>query len=231
VPWSAWGVHLLTASGGLLGFLTVTATASGDYGSAFLWMAVATAIDSADGALARAARVKQRLPGFDGARLDDIVDYLTFVFAPAYLVFHAQLAPEGLRLVVAAAMLLSSAYGFSQATAKTADHFFTGFPSYWNIVAFYLVALAPPPWVCAGVVIGLAVLVFVPVVYVYPSRTPTLRALTIALGLAWAACMLAMIWLYPAIPRLVLYLSLGFPAYYFVLSLVLDARRRRSTRM
>jgi phosphatidylcholine synthase len=230
VPWSAWGVHLLTASGALLGFLTVTATASGDYRSAFLWMAVATAIDSADGALARAARVKERLPGFDGARLDDIVDYLTFVFAPAYLVFHARMAPEGLRLVLAAAMLLSSAYGFSQATAKTSDHFFTGFPSYWNIVAFYLVALAPPPWVGAGVVIGLAVLVFVPIVYVYPSRTPTLRALTIALGLAWAACMLAMIWLYPAIPRPVLYLSLGFPAYYFVLSLVLDARRRRGTR-
>jgi phosphatidylcholine synthase len=230
VPWSAWAVHLLTASGALLGFLTVAATASGDYRSAFIWMAVATAIDSADGALARAARVRERLPDFDGARLDDIVDYLTFVFAPAYLVFHAQLAPEGLRLVAAAAMLLSSAYGFSQATAKTADHFFTGFPSYWNIVAFYLVALAPPPWVCAGVVIALAVLVFVPIVYVYPSRTPTFRALTIALGLAWAACMLAMIWLYPAIPRPVLYLSLGFPAYYFVLSLVLDARRRRGAR-
>jgi phosphatidylcholine synthase len=226
VPWSAWGVHLLTASGALLAFLTVTATATGDYRSAFLWMTVATAIDSVDGALARAARVKQRLPGFDGARLDDIVDYLTFVFAPAYLLFHAQLAPEALRFVVPAAMLLSSAYGFSQTSAKTADHFFTGFPSYWNIVAFYLVALAPPQWVGAGVVIGLAVLVFVPIVYVYPSRTPTLRALTVALGLAWAVCMLAMIWAYPAIPRPVLYLSLGFPAYYFVLSLVLDARRR-----
>ena len=229
MPWSAWGVHLLTATGALLGFLAVTATASGDYRSAFLWMAVATAIDSADGALARAARVKDRLPGFDGARLDDIVDYLTFVFAPAYLVFHARLAPEGLRLVVAAAMLLSSAYGFSQAIAKTSDHFFTGFPSYWNIVAFYLVALAPSPWLGAAVVIGLAVLVFIPIVYVYPSRTPTLRGLTIALGLAWAACMLAMIWLYPAIPRPVLYLSLGFPAYYLVLSFVLDARRRRTT--
>jgi phosphatidylcholine synthase len=228
---SAWLVHLYTASGAIAAFSGVVAVFGSRYREAFLWMVAATVIDATDGVLARRARVKQVLPAVDGAKLDDIVDYLTFVFAPAYLVFHAQLAPEGLRLVVAAAMLLSSAYGFSQATAKTADHFFTGFPSYWNIVAFYLVALAPPPWVCAGVVIGLAVLVFVPVVYVYPSRTPTLRALTIALGLAWAACMLAMIWLYPAIPRLVLYLSLGFPAYYFVLSLVLDARRRRSTRM
>jgi phosphatidylcholine synthase len=228
VPWSAWGVHLLTASGALLGFLTVIATASGDYRSAFLWMALATAVDSVDGALARAARVKQRLPGFDGARLDDIVDYLTFVFAPAYLVFHAQLAPDALRFVVPAAMLLSSAYGFSRTSAKTGDHFFTGFPSYWNIVAFYLVALAPPHWAGAAVVIGLAALVFVPIVYVYPSRTPTLRALTVGLGLAWGVCMFAMVWAYPSIPGPVLYLSLVFPAYYFGLSLLLDVRRRRT---
>jgi phosphatidylcholine synthase len=228
VPWSAWGVHLLTASGALLGFLAVTATAVGDYRSAFFWMAVATAIDAADGALARAARVKERLPGFDGARLDDIVDYLTFVFAPAYLVFHAQLAPEGLQVAVPAAMLLSSAYGFSQATVKTADHFFTGFPSYWNIVAFYLVVLAAPAWFNAAVLVGFAILVFVPIVYVYPSRTPTLRALTVGLGLAWAASMLAMIWVYPAIPPALLYLSLIFPVYYVILSFVLDARRRRS---
>ena len=144
--------------------------------------------------------------------------------------FHAQLAPEGLRLVVAAAMLLSSAYGFSQATAKTADHFFTGFLSYWNIVAFYLVvALAPPPWVGAGVVIGLAVLVFVPISACLPIADADAPRADHRTGLAWAACMLAMIWLYPAIPRPVLYLSLGFPAYYFVLSLVLDARRRRGT--
>ena len=141
MPWSAWAVHLLTASGALLGFLTITATAAGDYRRAFLWMAVATAIDSADGALARAFRVKERLPTFNGARLDDIVDYLTFVFAPAYLVYHARLAPDALALVVVTAMLLSSAYGFSQEAAKTSDHYFTGFPSYWNIIVFYLVVL------------------------------------------------------------------------------------------
>ena len=231
MPWSAWGVHLLTASGALLGFLTVAATAAGDYRSAFLWMAAATAVDSTDGALARRARVKDRLPRFDGARLDDIVDYLTFVFAPAYLVFHAQLAPDGLGLPVAAAMLLSSAYGFGQETAKTSDHFFTGFPSYWNIVAFYLVALSTPAWLNAGVLTGLAVLVFVPIAYVYPSRTPTLRWLTVGLGLAWAVLMVVMIWSFPAISRPVLSLSLVFPVYYIALSVVLDARRRRAKRM
>ena len=225
MPWSAWAVHVLTASGALLGFLTITATGTGDYRRAFLWMAVATAIDSADGALARGVRVKERLPTFDGARLDDIVDYLTFVFAPAYLVYHARLVPESVVLAVVTAMLLSSAYGFSQDAAKTSDHYFTGFPSYWNIIVFYLVVLAAPPALNAAVLIGLAVLVFVPIAYVYPSRTPTLRALTIALGLVWAVLVLVLIWQYPNVSRPVLYLSLVFPVYYLGLSLVLHARR------
>jgi phosphatidylcholine synthase len=227
VLWSAWAVHLLTASGALLGFLTIAATAEGDYRRAFLWMAVATAVDSADGALARAAHVKERLPTFNGARLDDIVDYLTFVFAPAYLVYHARLAPDSLVIVVVTAMLLSSAYGFSQEAAKTADHYFTGFPSYWNIIVFYLVVLAAPPLLNAAVLIALAVLVFVPIAYIYPSRTPTLRAPTITLGLAWAVLVLVMIWQYPAVSRPILYLSLVFPVYYLTLSLVLNARRPR----
>ncbi len=228
MPWAAWAVHLLTASGALLGFVMIVATAAGDYRRAFLWMAVATAIDSADGALARAFRVKERLPSFNGARLDDIVDYLTFVFAPAYLVYHARLTPDALALVVVSAMLLSSAYGFSQEAAKTSDHYFTGFPSYWNIIVFYLVVLGAPPAVNAAVLIGLAVLVFVPVAYVYPSRTPTLRVPTLALGLTWALLVLLMIRQFPGVSRPILYLSLIFPAYYLVLSLALNVRRRRA---
>jgi phosphatidylcholine synthase len=228
VPWSAWAVHLLTASGALLGLVMIAATGAGDYRRAFLWMAVATAIDSADGALARAVRVKERLPSFNGARLDDIVDYLTFVFAPAYLVYHARLTPDALAIIVISAMLLSSAYGFSQEAAKTSDHYFTGFPSYWNIIVFYLVVIGAPPAVNAAVLIGLAVLVFVPIAYVYPSRTPTLRVPTLVLGLTWALLVLVMIWQFPDVARPVLYLSLIFPAYYLVLSLVLNVRRRRA---
>ena len=228
MPWSAWAVHLLTASGALLGLVMIAATGAGDYRRAFLWMAVATAIDSADGALARGVRVKERLPSFNGARLDDIVDYLTFVFAPAYLVYHARLTPDALAIIVISAMLLSSAYGFSQEAAKTSDHYFTGFPSYWNIIVFYLVVIGAPPAVNAAVLIGLAVLVFVPIAYVYPSRTPTLRVPTLALGLTWALLVLVMIWQFPDVARPVLYLSLIFPAYYLVLSLVLNVRRRRA---
>ena len=228
MPWSAWAVHALTASGALLGFLMMTAIGAGDYRQAFVWMAVATAIDSGDGVLARAARVKERVPTFDGGRLDDIVDYLTFVFAPAYLVYHARLTPDSLTLLVIAAMLLSSAYGFSQTAAKTADYFFTGFPSYWNIVVFYLVVVGAPATVNAAVLIGLAVLVFVPIAYVYPSRTPTLRAPTLALGVLWAVLVVLMIWQYPDVSRPVLSVSFVFPVYYVILSLVLDVRRKQN---
>ena len=229
VPWPAWAVHLLTASGAPLGLPDDRRhRGAGDYRRAFLWMAVATAIDSADGALARALRVKERLPSFNGARLDDIVDYLTFVFAPAYLVYHARLTPDALALVVVSAMLLSSAYGFSQEAAKTSDHYFTGFPSYWNIVVFYLVVLGAPPAVNAAVLIGLAVLVFVPIAYVYPSRTPTLRVPTLALGLTWALLVLVMIWQFPGRLAARPLPVADLPRLLLVLSLVLNVRRGRS---
>ena len=223
---AAWGVHLLTASSAPAGFLAVLATLRGDAQTAFAWMAYTVFVDSIDGTLARHVDVKRVLPTIDGARLDDCVDYFTYVVVPVFFMVQMGMLPPALAVPVAALVLAASLFGFGRTDAKTADHLFTGFPSYWNIVAFYLVALAPPPWVGAGIVIALAVLVFVPTVYVYPSRTPTLRALTIALGLAWAAGMLAMIWRYPHIPSPLLYLSLGFPVYYVVLSLVLDIRRR-----
>jgi phosphatidylcholine synthase len=124
-------------------------------------------------------------------------------------------------------MLLSSAFGFSREDAKTADHFFTGFPSYWNIVVFYLFVAGFPPAVNTAILLALAALVFVPVKYVYPSRTPILRPLTVALGAVWAVLMLAMLWEFPAVSRTLFWASLGFPAYYAVLSLVLNVRKRR----
>ena len=109
-----------------------------DYRGAFLWLVAATFIDATDGMLARAAASRRRRPGFDGARLDDIVDYLTFVFVPHADLYRAGDLPEGWGLAVAAVVLLSSAYGFASLDAKTDDYFFTGFPSYWNIVALYI---------------------------------------------------------------------------------------------
>ena len=228
VPAFAWAVHAYTASGALAAFLGTLAVIDGDYRAAFLWMVVATFVDASDGVLARVARVKETLPGFDGARLDDIVDYLTFVFLPVLLLLHAGSLPDGWGILVAAAVLLSSAYGFASLDAKTDDYFFTGFPSYWNIVAVYLYAAGLPPAVNAAILLVLVALVFVRIGYVYPSRTPVLRGLTVLLGGIWAIMILAIIIMLPDVSPALVVGSLFYPVYYVVLSLVLQARRRRS---
>jgi phosphatidylcholine synthase len=222
---AAWLVHLYTASSAVLALLATRAIFEYRFRDAFFWLGVAIMIDSSDGVFARAARVSQRLPWFNGAKLDDIVDYLTYVFVPAVFVWRALLVPDAWTIPVASAMLLSSAYGFNRDDAKTSDHFFTGFPSYWNLVVFYLFLMHESQVVNALVLIALAVLVFVPIRYLYPSRTPTLRALTVALGIAWGITLLVMVWQLPAISAPLLWGSLAFPIYYVVLSLVVGWRR------
>ena len=222
---AAWLVHLYTASGAVLAFLAVVALFNHDYRTAFFWLWVQVAVDATDGLLARRARVAERIPWFSGIKLDDIIDYATYVFVPALFVWRALLVPEAWTVPVAVAMLLSSAYGFSRTDAKTADHFFTGFPSYWNIVAFYLLVAKFPPTANAVILVSFAVLVFVPIRYVYPSRSRVAPLLTNGLGVIWGALMLLMLWQYPAVSRAVFLVSLIYPMYYFALSFWLNSRR------
>src|SRR5262249_27766583 len=151
---------------------------------AFVLMLVATLIDATDGTLARRVRVKEVLPGFDGRRLDDLVDFLTYTFLPLLLIWQAKLLPEGQEwwLLVP---LLASAYGFCQVSAKTDDGFFLGFPSYWNLVAFYLYVLRLSGWVAVTVLVVLAVLTFVPLRYLYPSQRGRLNKLTNLVSAVW----------------------------------------------
>ncbi len=222
----AWLVHAFTATGAVLAYIAVEATLAGNTRGAFLLLAVATLVDAVDGALARLARVKERTPQFNGARLDDIVDYLTFVFVPVFILRHEGLLPAGATgLSVAAAVLMASAYGFSREDAKTPDHFFTGFPSYWNIVAIYMVAIRLSPAVNAAILCGLVALVFVPVGYIYPSRTARWQTATIAFGGLWAIAVAAIIWQLPQPAPWLVRLSLAYPVYYFALSFVLHAQR------
>jgi phosphatidylcholine synthase len=224
-PSWAWLVHFHTASGAVLAFLATLATFEDAFRTAFILLIASTLVDATDGLAARWARVKEVTPGFDGARLDDIVDYLTFVFVPLLILYRAGHLPAGWGLAVCAAVLLSSGYGFASLDAKTDDYFFTGFPSYWNIVVLYLLLFGTSPRVNALVLLALSALVFVRIGYVYPSRTPTLRSLTLALGAIWAVQIAVIIALWPSPPRWVSIGSLAFPVYYVVLSLVLHARR------
>ena len=219
----AWLAHLYTASGLFLAFLATLAVLRHDYRSAFLWLALQVFVDATDGALARTAHVSRLLPWFNGAKLDDIVDYLTYVFVPALIVWQAPIVPPAWTLPVAAAMLLSSGYGFNRDDAKTADHFFTGFPSYWNIVVWYLLVARWALVVNAAILLLFAVLVFVPIRYIYPSRTPVYRVPTNLLGGVWGVALVAMMWQYPAVSRPLFLASFAFPIYYLAISLL--ARR------
>ena len=221
----AWAVHAYTASGAVLAFAATVAAINGRFRDAFLFLIASTAVDATDGMFARAAGIPAATPNFDGARLDDIVDYLTFVFVPMLILYLAGNLPEGWGFLVVAAVLLSSGYGFASLDAKTSDYFFTGFPSYWNIVALYLHAARTPDLFNAVLLLALVVMVFVRIGYVYPSRTPVLRGLTNLLGGVWALLMLAAVWLLPDAPRWILAVSLFFPVYYTVLSFWLQSRR------
>jgi len=225
LPWLA---HLYTALGAAVALAAALAVFRGDYRAAFLWLGVQIAIDGTDGMLARALQVKERLPNFDGARLDDIIDYVTYAFIPVLLMLRADLLPPRWGVLVGVVVLIASAYGFSQADAKvkTSDYFFTGFPSYWNLVAFYVFLLELPRLVNAVILIVFAVLVFVPIRYVYPSRTVTLRSLTNVLGILWAPLVGWIVWRLPAKDGPWIGISLVFPVYYLLLSLWLDRRSR-----
>ena len=225
--WVAWAVHAYTATGAVWAFLAAQAVVAETWRLVFLWLFVAVLVDSTDGWFARLAHVHERLTRFSGSKLDDIVDYLTFVFVPALIVWRGDLVPVGWVLPVAPAMLLSSAYGFASADAKTPDQFFTGFPSYWNIAVFYLFVLGLPSIYNALILLALAALVFVRIGYVYPSRTMPWRNLTLTLCVLWGVLMLVLILRLPDPPRSLAWLSLTFPIYYISLSLTLHRKRRK----
>ncbi len=224
----AWAVHCYTGLGLPLAFVQVLALSQGRSGASvfFLAMWAACVVDSTDGTLARRVRVREVLPGFDGRKLDDIVDYLNFVFLPVLALPALGLLDPGLTWL-AVVPLCASGYGFCQERAKTEESF-VGFPSYWNVLVLYLYVLAVPPVVSASVVVGLSILVFVPIHYIYPSKAKLLRRTTLAFGSVWAL-MLIPLCLVPDAPwaPVVAWGSIPFPLYYLIVSVVHHVRNHR----
>src|SRR5919112_306080 len=181
-------VHLYTASGAVLALLMLVAAFQGEAVKALWLMLASLIIDSTDGLLARRLRVSEALPFFDGALLDNIVDYMTYVLAPMVLLWSGGFLPGGdWGVVVAALPLLASSYQFCRVDAKTDDHFFLGFPSYFNVVAFYVIVFHLSQGAVAAVLVVCSVLVFVPIRYVYPTRTVAFRKLSLTLTTLWLA--------------------------------------------
>jgi phosphatidylcholine synthase len=224
---AAWLVHAYTASGLIAAAGAATLIVRGGpeaLRGALLLFILATFIDATDGALARRFRVAERTPGFDGRRLDDIVDFQTYTSLPLLLVWRADLLPGALGWILIVP-LLASAYGFAQDQAKTDDGYFLGFPSYWNVVAFYLFFLQPAPWFTAATVLLLALLTLLPTRYLYPSMQGALNRVVAGTGLAWGVLLvLVTVGALPGEPWLLL--SLAFPAFYMIASWTLPLHER-----
>jgi len=221
----AWGVHIFTALGAVAGLLALLAIDQGAWHRSVLWMLVALAIDSLDGMMARGVGVSHVLPHVDGRRLDDVVDYLNYVIVPAVFLVATGLLPHW---AWAAPPILASAFGFARTDAKTADGFFLGFPSYWNVVAIYAWLLEVPPAVAAAVVTVGSVLVFVPWKYIHPSQLRSLRRTTYGLTIA---CGVLVVYAVAQPDRAralhLVELSLAYPAWYLLLSFRLGGLHRR----
>jgi len=226
----AWGVHLYTALGLPLNIAAAMALINKD-GSLFfhlnLW---AVFIDATDGFMARGIKVKERLPNFDGGKLDDLIDFLTFTFLPLLSLPLLGLIPTSWTLWLSIP-LISSAYGFCQTRAKT-DDAFVGFPSYWNIIALYLFAFQPPAWVSLALLMWLSVMVFVPIHYVYPTRNKTLFKTTMIGGGVFMLSLLGLV-LEPQGPYATIYatLALSYTAYYTVISFAHHLKLKREGKL
>jgi len=182
----AASVHVLTATGAVLALLALRAAHESDWQMMFVWLGSALFVDAIDGPLARRVKVETILPRFSGERLDLIVDYLTYVAIPAFVLTEAELLPEASRLPAAIAILLSSLFHVADLKSKTEEGYFVGFPAIWNIVLLYLFALQPPPLASLAIVVILVVFTFVPILSVHPFRVARLRPLTCLLTIAWA---------------------------------------------
>ena len=181
----ALAVHLLTATGAVFAMLAMLAAVDEKWSLMFLWLVVAFFVDGIDGPLARRYDVKKNSPIFDGVLLDLIIDYLTYVFVPAYALFKSGLLPGWTGWFAIIIITFTSAMYFADSRMKTKDYSFSGFPGCWNMVVLVLFALQPNFWVSVSFVALLAAAMFVPVRFVHPMRTQRWRIITIPMALGW----------------------------------------------
>lgn len=172
--------------GAALGFAALVAATRGEWALMFQCLGVALFVDGVDGTLARRLNVAELLPRWSGDVLDLVVDFVTYVFVPAYAITMSGLLPGLLAVPAGIAVVVTGALYFADRNMKTKDNYFRGFPTLWNAVAFYLFLLKPQPWLAAAAVAALAVLTFVPFKFVHPFRVVRLRGLNIAAVVAWA---------------------------------------------
>ena len=183
---AAFAVHVFTACGAACALLALIAAVHADWAQMFVWLGVALFIDGVDGTFARRLRVADVLPRWSGDVLDLVVDILNYVFVPAYAIAAGGLLPQAVAIPLGILIVVTGSLYFADRLMKTSDYYFRGFPALWNVAAFYLFLLRPPPWFGAMVIAALAALTFVPFHVVHPLRIAHLRAVTTGALIVWA---------------------------------------------
>ena len=216
------GVHLFTATGAVWGFLTLLAIWEGKIKLAIVYAIIAMFVDGFDGILARWLNVSRYAAWIDGGLMDNIIDYLNYVVVASLLLIRVQgLMPQGLEMIAAVSILLTSAFQFAQTEAKTdgtESYFFKGFPSVWNFLVFYMLLLGLNPWINFGLLVACNILVFVPIRFLYPTRNTRFRRFTLAFTYAYGALGVWGLLQYPDVPNWVAPVSFLYVAYYAAMS-------------
>ncbi|NUB46127.1 CDP-alcohol phosphatidyltransferase family protein [Fertoebacter nigrum] len=184
----ALSVHLLTATGAVLSMLAMLAAVEGKWDLMFLWLVLALIVDGIDGPLARRYDVRTNWPTYDGVLLDLIIDYLTYVFIPAYALFKSGLLDGWEGWIAIIVIVYGSVIYFADTRMKTKDYSFAGFPACWNMVVLVLFAVTPSETVILGIVLALTVAMFTNLKFVHPVRTARWRWVTLPMALAWVVC-------------------------------------------
>lgn len=183
----AFSVHLLTASGSFLAFLSLVAASEERWTAMFWWLGLALFVDGIDGPIARKLEVKDVLPTWSGELLDNIIDYVTYVLIPAFALYQSGFMGEGLSFLSAALIVVSSAIYYADTGMKTKENFFKGFPVVWNMLVFTLFVIRPGEWISFAVVVIAALLTFVPMHFLHPVRVIRLRPVNLTMFFLWCA--------------------------------------------
>lgn len=216
---AAWSAHIFTALGASAGCMALIHASMGDPKAAFLWLGLTLFIDGIDGTIARKVRVTEVLPGFDGATVDNIIDYMTYVIIPAFIVYWEGLVPGIWATLVPVIMATVSVYHFGDDGHKTKDWYFKGFPALWNIVVFYIVMLDMPVNLSLGILLTCAACTFVPIKIVHPFRVAFLKKLNLTATAIWGLGSFLMLVQYPDMPDLARAMSLGGLGFLMAVSL------------
>jgi phosphatidylcholine synthase len=218
----AWSIHGYTALGGVLGIFALALAANNRVREAYILLIIQMVIDATDGMMARRIRIREVIPNFDGAMMDNVIDILTYAWVPLFIILHEGLLPHPLWIVPA---ILAALYAYGQANMKSDEGYFIGFPTYWNVVALYLYWLRPIDVVAVVAVLIPAALSFVPSRYLYPSKGEAFWRTAWGLGSIWL--LLVLFLLSQEAPNTTLvYISLIFPLWYLAASFYVDWRVR-----